>query len=224
MIPRNEIARIKITQKDAGLDDKTYRDILASSAGVRSCTALESYQVPDVIKAIKATSEQRKGWKGRQLSKFRQYAKFAKMNPKEYRIFLMETIHIPHEESPLLKQDHFDIVMAELEAELEVRITLGDVANPAKININYWRDRKPKTGQSNTRETHKIWEAWNNLTSYLRPEKRNLNYLFGIAQKCCHRHISDIAHISAQEAFFVIEALKAKRSQLKQKLDKEVPF
>ena len=224
MIPRNEIARIKIAQKDAGLDDAAYRNVLISEAGVSSCKNLEAYQVPDVIKAIQEGGERRSGWKGRQLAKFRQYAKFAGMSASQSRMFLMQTINISHEESPILTQANFDVVMAELEAELELRITLGDVQQPAKIKLNYWRDRKPASGESNTREIHKLWGIWYTLLPFLRVEKQNTDYLLGIAGQSCHRKIVDVTHLSAREAFLVIEALKGRLHQEEEKLKRDVPF
>jgi len=225
MISKKEIARIKIAQKNAGVNDETYRIILSETSGVLSCKNLEPYQVPDVLQAIKNLGQKRPGWKARQLDKFRQYAKFAEMTPKESRIFLSNTLNIAvQEEDPNLTNKQFDLVMAELEAELELRITQGDVAKPAKIKLTYWRERKPISGESNTRETHKVWEVWFKLCPWMNEEKRKVSYLLGIATKCCHKQITDISQMSAREAWFVIEALKLKLKQEKETMAKEVPF
>ena len=225
MIPKSEIARIKMAQKDAGIDDKTYRRILSDTSGVSSCTALEPYQIPDVLKALKELGKERPGWKARQLKKFRQYAKFADMNPCESRIFLSKTLNMAiQEEDPTLTQKHFDLVMAELEAELELRISQGEVAKPAKIKLTYWRDRKPQGRESNSRETHKVWDVWFELQKYLDKEKQQVSYLLGILSHACNKTITAVSNMTTGETWLAIEALKGRLKQEKEKMKREVPF
>lgn len=226
MIPRKDIQRIKIAQKDAGLDDTAYRQVLGREAGVNSCKDLEPYQVPGVLAAIKKHAIQRDGWKARQIDKFRQYAKFAGMSLTEGRIFLSKVLNVAiQEEDPSLNQQHFDLVMAELETELELRISQGQASPvPEYIKLTYWRNRKPRAGESNTRETHKVWEVWYELQKWLDEDHRNEAYLLGIASQCCRKRITDIGHMSARESWFVIEALKGRLHQEQERMAREVPF
>jgi hypothetical protein len=114
MLERKHIAAIKAAQKDAGLDDQAYRDLLQKEAGVSSCKDLRPEDVSHILKAIRNQAPNEKGWKPRQIRKYQQYCKFAGMTNKEGRTFLCETTGIFHEGSPHLNQGHFDKAMAEI--------------------------------------------------------------------------------------------------------------
>ena len=224
MIERKHIAAIKVAQNDAGLDDGEYRKLLREIGGVSSCKDLHPGDVPDLLKAINARIERQPGWQSKQIRKFKQYCKFAGMSANESRVFLCENVGFFHETSAGLSQGHFDRAMAAIEAELESRIAHGQVKEPAKINISYWRNRKPGRGKVNTRERHLIRELWGKLSGYLPGNKRTDFYLCGLAAKASNRGLSSLDDLSSSDSLKVIEALKYRLEAEKNKLAKEVPF
>jgi len=224
MIERKHIAAIKLAQKDACLDDESYRNILMRTAGVSSCKDLQPCDVDEVIQAIKSMAVRKEGWQSKQITKFRQYGKFAGMDLVDLRTFLYDNAGIPNEESTFLKQEHFDKLMAALEAELEFRIAEKRVAMPRGIDISYWRNRRPGLGKINTRERHLINALRQDLAAYLPEGKKDEAYFRGIVEKAVRRRISSIENLSSVEALKVIECLKNKLEAEKKRLGDEVPF
>lgn len=224
MITRKHIVAIKAAQRNAGLSDEAYRDLLNREFGVCSCKDLDERDVPGVIAIINKSGARRDGWKPRQISKFRQYAKWCGMNPRQWRQWLFEHVGVTHEESPYLTNPRFDNAMATLEEELEFRTLNGETSLPERINIHYWRDRRPGFGKVNTREKHKILALWEELSRYLEEESRDLTYLRGIAAKATGRKVSMIDNLASTEALKLIEALKSKLEAEKEKIRSEVPF
>jgi hypothetical protein len=198
--------------------------LLQKIGGVYSCKDLCPEDVSEILKAIREAAPKGNGWKSRQIRKYRQYCKFAGMVNNEGLTFLCEITGIFHEDSPYLKQGHFDKAMAAIEAELEKRITQGQVKAPEKVNIRYWRGRKPSRGKVNTRESHLIRDLWMRLSGYLPEDKRSESYLYSLAAKACHRVLNSLDDLSSLDSLKVIEALKNRLKSEENKLAKEVPF
>jgi len=197
-----------MAQRDAGLDDAAYRQVLADQAGVASCKDLAPDQVEAVIEAIKALGGERKGWSLRQIQTFRRYARLAGLDtPRAWRVWLLETRHITSEESPYLGQSDFDQVLADLEQLIE------NIHDPTWVplkNPTYWRDKLPVRGRLSSRERHLINSLWSDLAKYLPDGSRSESYLLGIAAQASRRRVGSLDDLKAMEALKVIEALKYK--------------
>lgn len=221
-----QIRLIKRLQREVGLCDADYRDLLRREGGEESCKNLDNQGCDAVIKALKAARPHKPGWRDRQIFVWRKYVKACGMSERESRAFLAGVAeNIMSEESPLLVQRHYDDAMAAIESELDFRVAEGTAEWPPKTDPQYWRNRHPSSGGENTREAHKIKELWDELTGYLPIEKQNEAYLLGICSQCCKRRIQDHdTEMREWEALAVIEALKDKLEHAKKKLESEVPF
>ena len=49
---RGMIAKIKVAQKQLGMDDDVYRDVLATATGLRSCKDMEIWQLERVLQKM----------------------------------------------------------------------------------------------------------------------------------------------------------------------------
>jgi hypothetical protein len=242
MLSNKQKASIHIAKNERGISDPDYRALLKELTGAISSTdpRLGDKEYQDIMKALNnvpseakeplkkadATPEGdvRPGWKESQLKKFRQYVRLCKMDMGEARQLLYRSVGAMNEESPDLKQVDFDDVMAAIETELETRVKAGTSSVPEYIHLQYWRQRHPNKGAVNTRESHKIFELWNELKAYLGEEKRTAQYLLGFAAHvCCFTHSKAIEDLSAREALKVIDALR-KRIIQEQKRAAKVPF
>jgi hypothetical protein len=220
MLDHQSIARVKMAQRDAGLDDAAYRQLLLDQAGVTSCKDLAPDQVEAVIEAIKAAAGERKGWSMRQVQTFRRYARLAGLDtPKAWRVWLMEQRHITSEQSPYLGQSDFDQAMSDLEQLIEDNLSSSKLKNPT-----YWRDKLPAPGRISSRERHLIDSLWSELVGYLPEEHRAEAYLLGIAAQAARKHLDSLDKLKAMEALKVIEALKYKLNHEQASLAASVPF
>lgn len=230
MLTRQQKASIHIAKNERGLTDQDYRALLKKLTGAVSSTdpALDDKDYQALMKAINevdaAKPPHRQGWQPSQVKKFRQYVRLCKMDATEGRQLLYRAVGAMNEESPHLTQIDFDDVMATIEAELDVRFQATKVALPGNIDLRYWRRRRPGKGAANTRESYAISDLWEELRGYLSGEKQNAQYLLGfIASACRFSRAKAINELSAREALKVIDALKRRIAQEKNKLA-EVPF
>jgi hypothetical protein len=222
MLDKTSIARVKMAQRDSGLDDAAYRALLLDQAGVASCKDLAPDQVEAVIESIKAAAGggERKGWSMRQIQTFRRYARLAGLDtPKAWRVWLMEQRHITSEQSPYLGQSDFDQAMADLERLIEDNLSSSKLKNPT-----YWRDKLPAPGRLSSRERHLIDSLWSELVGYLPEEHRSEAYLIGIAAQASRKHLDSLDKLKALDALKVIEALKHKLNHEQASLSASVPF
>ena len=236
MLPRNKIAAIHIAKNKANLSDAEYRAVLQRVAGVSSCKNLKVSDVNKVLDEIKRTApsgakeplkkaDATPGWKYSQVQKFKQYARFCRIDLIEARALLFQTTGAMNEEAPTLKQVDFDDFMAAIEAKLEDLVKAGKARVPEYIQLRYWRNRHPNRGGVNTRESHLIFELWKELEGYLSEEKRNSQYLLGFAAHTCNlSRAKAIQELSAREALKVIDALRRRLVQEQNKLAAQVPF
>ena len=234
MLTNQQKASIHIAKKERGMSDPDYRALLAELTGAKSSTdpRLGDKEYQAIMKALRGIQdneadvkpEHRQGWQLPQVKKFRQYVRLCKMDLTEARGLLYRAVGAMNEESPHLKQIDFDDVMATIEAELEVRAQTGQASVPGHINLQYWRRRRPGKGAVNTRESHKIFEVWNELKGYLDADKQNDQYLLGFAAHTCRlSRAKAIKDLSAREALKVIDALKRRLEQERRKMA-DVPF
>ena len=247
MISRKQIASIKIAQKDAGIADEQYRQILFQVAGATSCKDLESNQVVDVMNAIKdaavlRTTEgggpanagkkagHRKGWQPKQIRTWKKYVGYCKMSDLDAAQLLYKATGYSDVESSKLTQIHFDIAMAAIEVRLE-ELHHGEHGehgesffDKKKIQKNYWRNKRPKRGKASSREIWEIKQKWTELEQLLSPEHRNDEYLLGICAHACryaeHKPLQDM---TSSDALKAIEALKMRVIQCERKLE-AAPF
>lgn len=225
MINKGQIAAVKAAQRDAGLDDGAYRDLLRREAGVSSCKDLEPDQVAAVIAAIRALEPHRKnGWQLRQIRTFRKYVDWCGMNPVQGRVFLHERTGKFHEDDPDLDQHDFEDAMAELEERLEQQLHDNEDRIPGLYDLQYWRRRRPRAGAATSRELWAINTAWKAYSHYLPEEKQTDNYLLGMSAQAIGRRVDRLQDLSATEAGKLIDCLKNKLKHEQSKLEQEVPF
>ncbi len=218
-----------MAQKDAGLADSEYRQILFQVAGITSCKDLDSSQVVDVMNAIREYNadetsalpgKKKKGWQPKQIRKWRQYVKYCKITGLEAGTILHKIAGIADCESPQLKQVDFDVAMA----AIEYRLTDGDGPLPAGIDPHYWRTRKPNPGKVSTREIWEIREKWYELEQLLSPEARTDDYLLGFIRQTCHYDKNQpLEEMTSRDALKAVEALKKRIKQCERKLE-AAPF
>jgi phage gp16-like protein len=230
MLTNQQKASIHIAKNERGMSDSDYRALLKELTGAVSSTdpRLGDKDYQAIMKAVNGVNvafevkkdkkggcnARRIGWKDSQLQKFRQYARFCRMDINEARTLLYQTTGAMNEESPALKQIDFDDFMATIEARLEALVIAGATRVPDYISLQYWRQRYPKKGGVNSRESHKIYELWEQLSPYLNTEKQNLQYLFGFAAHTCNlSRAKAIEDLTAREALKVIDALKKRLIQ-----------
>jgi len=242
MLTNQQKASIHIAKNERGMSDPDYRALLTELTGAVSSTdpRLGDKEYQDIMKAINGVPSKAKepyidadgsagcnarpGWKESQLRKFKQYVRLCKMDMGEARQLLYHCVGAMNEESPELKQVDFDDVMAAIETELEARVKAGTSSVPQYIHLQYWRQRHPNQGAVNTRESHLIFNLWNELKEYFSSEKRTMQYLIGFAAHVCGLNRGKaINDLSAREALKVIDALR-KRIKQEQKRASEIPF
>jgi hypothetical protein len=232
MISRKQIASIKMAQKDAGIADEQYRQILFQVAGVTSCKDLDSSQVVDVMNAMNAIREynadetsalpgkKKKGWQPKQIRTWKKYVRYCKMSDLDAAQLLYKATGYSDVESGKLTQIHFDIAMA----AIEVRTTDGGTPLPAGIDPHYWRNKRPKRGKANSREIWEIKQKWTELEQLLSPEHRNDEYLLGIcAHACRYAEHKPLEEMTSRDALKAVEALKKRIIQCERKLE-AAPF
>ena len=248
MLTNQQKASIHIAKKERGMSDPDYRALLTELTGAVSSTdpRLGDKEFQAIMKAINgiqdneadgpAPSEangaisrgRRIGWQYKQLRKFRQYCKYCGMDETEAREIIFRNFGVMHEEAPTLTNTDFDDIMVVLEELLEKRISSGSLPGFIRVDksldLQYWRRRRPGKGALNTRESHKIFEIWNELKGYLDADKQNDQYLLGFAAHTCRlSRAKAINDLSAREALKVIDALKKRLIQERRKME-EVPF
>jgi len=252
MLTNQQKASIHIAKNERGMSDPDYRALLTELTGAVSSTnpRLDDKDYQAIMKAIRgipsAPSEakgaaprsrrsagcnargRRSAWQDKQLRKFRQYCKYCGMDETEARAIIFKNFGVMHEEAPTLTNTDFDDIMVTLEELLEERIksdSLFPGARPREgLDLQYWRNRHPKRGGVNTRESHLIFGLWNDLKAYLGEEKRTAQYLIGFAANVCRlNRAKAIQDLSAREALKVIDALRNRIIQ-EQKRAAEVPF
>ncbi len=230
MISRKQIIAIKMAQKDAGIADEQYRQILFQVAWVTSCKDLESNQVVDVLNALREHGQARtdtnengrrkKGWQPKQIRTWKKYVGYCKMSDLDAAQLLYKATGYSDVESGKLTQIHFDIAMA----AIEVRTTDGGTSLPAGIDPHYWRNKRPKRGKANSREIWEIKQKWAELEQLLSPEHRNDEYLLGIcAHACRYAEFKPLHDMTSSDALKAIEALKQRIIQCERKLE-AAPF
>jgi hypothetical protein len=227
MLKREQIAAIHIAKSEGGLSDSAYRVILREAAGVMSSTAPElgDKEFRAIMARLRDVQPDRRGWKQRQVRKWKQYVKFCGMDLVEARALLLKAGIGPHEESPELGQEEFEDAMCVIEEELERRTPDGRAKLPKGLKINYWRSRKPGHGMCTTREVHKIRTLFLELQDYLDEERKTEGYLWGMVLKSCGlKKLKSLFDLKSWQALNVIEALKERIAQEKEKLSEEVPF
>ncbi|MDD5697993.1 MAG: hypothetical protein PHH77_05205 [Victivallaceae bacterium] len=212
-----------VSSTDPRLDENDYQAVMKALNGV-SLHPDVSVSAPSLSEGA-APRGRRIGWQEAQVRKFRQYVRLCRMDMNEGRQVLYRAGGAMNEESPYLSQIDFDDTMATIEAELEVRVQTGRAAVPGNIDLRYWRKRRPGKGAANTRETHLIDEFWRELSGYLSTEKQNAQYLLGFIAHTCHfARAKAVKELKAAEALKVIDALKKRLEQERNKIAAEVPF
>ncbi|MCF6174852.1 MAG: regulatory protein GemA [Victivallaceae bacterium] len=215
---RNFLAAIHITKKDAHLTDARYRLILHKATGVDSCSGMTEDQQKAALIALKAELNHKPGWQQRQINKLKQYARFCRMSDEFLRRLIQYTTGWMNEDSPHLDQTHFDDIMVEMEKELSHRINNNIVTLPKGVDIKYWRNRHPNKGKINSRQHHLILELWEELCEYLTPERRTMQYLFGlVAQSCSMTYAKPLDELTKYQAVTATEALKLRIEQQQKK-------
>jgi len=224
MLTAPQIKMIHIAKTAAGISQERYREILRSVAGVESSTAAElnNRDCDAILKALKPRRES--GWQDGQLKMFRKYAGYCKMGLDEARQLLFRVTDQMNEESPGLDQHQFEMVMAELEVMLEVKVGNGTVSVPSGVDLGHWRSRLPGA-KINSRQVYEIELTWSALLPYLPEDKRTNTYLRSILASACRlKYLDDIQLLSAFRAITAIEALKLRLKQEQTKLAETVPF
>lgn len=134
------------------------------------------------------------------------YPALADIGEEERRNTMMRLANVYSTKQKALTQQHFEIIMAEFEAVLWLKVEAGTVPDPRScrkcgrrlqrldhgVGIcragherrkvyaweeHYWRDRLPQAGRANTRQIHKIKQLWELLTDFLDEDLRDDKYL-----------------------------------------------
>ena len=227
MLNASQIKGLHIEKSKAGLSDAQYRQILHEVCDVESSKD-ESLSESDywlLVKAIKAVSRSRYGWKPSQLSRFRKYASYCKLGDSAVRQELFKLTGQMHEESLELTNDDFEHVMASLEDRLARMVALKEIEAPAGIELDYWSKRLPN-GKLTSRQRYEITGLWEQLKTYLTPERQTFAYLYGFAQSCLRLKSmpGDLGELSRKQGVILVDALKRRLAQEIQHLAKAVPF
>ena len=143
------------------------------------------------------------------------YRRAANLGEQDYRRLLDEYAGVDStaRSCELWSATAFERVMAALETRLFSRVHLGEVDNPMGSSRwikdeFHWRRKNLDNGLINSRQCFKIEFLWNQLTPYLEPGQRSIEYLSGIIRQACGRADVGLTALTSSDAGNVIEALK----------------
>jgi len=227
MLDKRQIQSLHIEKSKAKLTEEAYREILREVANVSSSKdeALTDLDFRAIVKAIQAEASRRPGWKPGQVAKFKQYAGFCQLSEACARQELFKLTGWMDAEAESLNNDDFEHVMACLEDRLDNLVKSGCINTPKGIDLAYWRNRQPN-GRLTSRQRHEIMSLWVELQPYLLPEKKTYAYLYGIIQSGLRlkQAPSDIGELSRRQGVMIIDALKKRIEQEKNRMKQAVPF
>lgn len=155
-------------------------------------------------------------WTNQQKGILQAYRRYAGIEVAVYHNMLRNCTGRESSTHPALKQRDFDFFMPLMETYAHVAFLNGCGVGKVPCrggNWYYWRNRCPRSGRADTRQLWHIRRLWDLLLPHLPAAQQTHDYECGIASRAAGRKIAHLHDLRANEASWMIEALKARLSQ-----------